>query len=549
MLLSSFRRASAHAAVFTALLSAGGACTEAPPPAAVRPASTPVTAIAEPAPAASAATTGAAPSAAGAALSASAAPPAATAAKVASGPRIWGKSRFTWVHPTPHSRAGWIGYLGLGGSVSLKGGSVEAARVAGAGCAAWYAIEPAGFVCGGDTASVDPNEAVTAALIRDSGKAGSPWPFEYGESLGAPRYTRIPTPAEMRKTEWDLVPHLAKVARAREAKTPEELAAIDKAFAGGDFAFSGQPAPELPAVSPFVREDRRYVAQGSTIAWIRAFDVEYPDGEYGFTRRTFLLTSDFAIVPKDRVRPYPKSEFKGVLLSDDVKLPIAFFRKTARPKYRKTADGTMAPTGESWPARAWTMVTGEKIEAGGERYVVTREDGIYAKADDATVIDVAPPPSGKVLEAEGRGTWLDISVLGGWLVAYEKTRPVYVTLISPGRGGVPFPGLDPLATASTPLGQFRVDGKFVWATMVSSSNSDIVHTDVQYVQNFHGPHALHGAYWHDAFGEPKSGGCVNLSPIDSRWVFDFTEPELPAGWHGMRSGNGSRYATIVHVHR
>ncbi len=527
------------------------ACTEAPPPAPVPPAGTRVTPTAEPSTSASVASS--ALDAPAPPASAGAVSPSASAAKapVASGARIWGKSRFTWIQPTAVNNGAWVGYLGLGGSAPLKGGSVETARatLGAGGCAAWYAIEPSGFVCAGDTASIDPAEEVTAALIRDSGRADSAWPFEYAESLGTPRYTRIPTLAEMRKAEWDLEAHLAKVARAREAKTPEEVAAIDKAFVGADFSFSGQAAPAMPNVSPFVRESRKYVVNGSTIAWVRAFDVEYPGGELGLTKRTFLLTSDFALVPRDRVRPYPKAKFQGVPLTSEVKLPVAFFRKTPRPKYRKNADGTMAPTGDTWPARSWTMVTGEDVRVGKERFVVTREDGIYAKAEDATVITVAPPPSPKILEAKGRGTWLDVSVLGGWLVAYEKATPVYVTLISPGRGGVPFPGLDPVSTASTPLGNFRVDGKFLWATMVSSSNSDIVHTDVQYVQNFHGPHALHGAYWHEVFGEPKSGGCINLSPIDSKWVFDFTEPALPPGWHGMRAIDYSAYATMVSVHR
>ena len=85
--------------------------------------------------------------------------------------------------------------------------------------------------------------------------------------------------------------------------------------------------------------------------------------------------------------------------------------------------------------------------------------------------------------------------------------------------------------------------------MVSSTNDLVVHTEVQYVQNFHGPHALHGAYWHDSWGEPKSGGCINLSPIDAKRVFDWTEPELPKGWYGMRSVADVGAVTAVWVHR
>ena len=91
--------------------------------------------------------------------------------------------------------------------------------------------------------------------------------------------------------------------------------------------------------------------------------------------------------------------------------------------------------------------------------------------------------------------------------------------------------------------------KFVTATMVSSTNDMIVHTEVQFVQNFHGPHALHGAYWHDAWGEQKSGGCINLAPIDAKRVFDWSEPKLPEGWYGIRSVPEAGSATVVAVHK
>jgi hypothetical protein len=64
-----------------------------------------------------------------------------------------------------------------------------------------------------------------------------------------------------------------------------------------------------------------------------------------------------------------------------------------------------------------------------------------------------------------------------------------------------------------------------------------------------GPYALHGAYWHDNWGNPQSGGCINLSPIDAKWLFDFTEPKLPPGWHGVRWIPSEGPATIVVLHR
>src|SRR6202042_2522332 len=98
---------------------------------------------------------------------------------------------------------------------------------------------------------------------------------------------------------------------------------------------------------------------------------------------------------------------------------------------------------------------------------------------DASVARVAERPAMLEAMTGGRKTWLDVSILGGTLVAYEGDVPVFATLISPGRGGIPEGGKDPLETASTPTGTFRVDGKFVTATMVSSTNDLLVHTEVQ----------------------------------------------------------------------
>ena len=57
--------------------------------------------------------------------------------------------------------------------------------------------------------------------------------------------------------------------------------------------------------------------------------------------------------------------------------------------------------------------------------------------------------------------------------------------------------------------------------------------DVPWIQYFAAGYALHGAYWHDVFGIPRSHGCINLSPIDARIVFRWTDPPCPKA--GMAS--------------
>jgi hypothetical protein len=36
--------------------------------------------------------------------------------------------------------------------------------------------------------------------------------------------------------------------------------------------------------------------------------------------------------------------------------------------------------------------------------------------------------------------------------------------------------------------------------------------------------AIHGAFWHNIFGTPRSHGCVNLRPEDAKWVYRWTDP-------------------------
>jgi hypothetical protein len=43
--------------------------------------------------------------------------------------------------------------------------------------------------------------------------------------------------------------------------------------------------------------------------------------------------------------------------------------------------------------------------------------------------------------------------------------------------------------------------------------------------------AIHGAHWHNAYGEPRSHGCVNVTAEDAKWIFRWSTPyvSLEAG--------------------
>jgi hypothetical protein len=468
--------------------------------------------------------------------------PAATAEALAEpeddgAARAYAKVRFAWIRPEPTTESEWVGFLWTGGSVRLKSDK----PIAGYGCQNFYAIEPRGYVCvDGDRITLDRNDPVLRAIAPYRAKLGSAWPHEYAESIGLSRFDELPSEEYQGMKEPYLEQHLERVAAARRGESVEALLGVDTTLPELE-------APAFPKLPRTIREGRYRLKPRSTVAYSTA--VRH--GE-----RPFLLAADFSWVPKDRVRPYPKVTFAGTKLEGEIQLPLAFFRGRDRDQFRRATNGAPEATGQKFTRLSWVSLSGESFEWEGERYLATREGGLYVKESDAVV----PTPRGRTpwgasvgsedktgLAPKGRGTWLEISIRGGWLLAYEGTTPVYATLMSPGRGGEPVPDKPTLETASTPTGTYPVNGKFATATM--EAPNEFIHSDVPWVLNFTGPYAIHGAYWHDEWGHLKSAGCVNVSPIDGKWLYDFTDPKVPEGWHATRWVPKLGPTTLVVLHR
>ena len=153
-------------------------------------------------------------------------------------------------------------------------------------------------------------------------------------------------------------------------------------------------------------------------------------------------------------------------------------------------------------------------------------DGGWMRARDlARVRPTAPPP-----EAAANERWIDVDLNQQVLTAYEGDRPVFATLVSSGKGAR---GSD----FETHTGTFRIWVK-IFSTKMDNLDKDDVERhyaieDVPYVQFFDKAIALHGAFWHREFGHVHSHGCVNMAPLDARWLFAFTSPHLPGGWSAV----------------
>src|SRR5262249_50862248 len=150
---------------------------------------------------------------------------------------------------------------------------------------------------------------------------------------------------------------------------------------------------------------------------------------------------------------------------------------------------------------SWVGLTGRARYQGKERFFETSDGGAFIRAADATVVQAMPPRGFEVAKGE---KWIDVSIYRGTLVAYEGRTPVFATLISPGLRGYAREGGRPTKN-TTPVGIFRIEWKHLSTTMSPNPTTNSYYlSEVPFTQFFHMPFALHAAYWHDRFGEPKS---------------------------------------------
>lgn len=101
--------------------------------------------------------------------------------------------------------------------------------------------------------------------------------------------------------------------------------------------------------------------------------------------------------------------------------------------------------------------------------------------------------------------WIDVDLSSQTLTAYEGNIPVGSSFVSTG-----------LAYTPTPVGRFRIYVKLRSTTM---SGPGYYLTGVPYTMYFLRGYGLHGAYWHNNFGNPMSHGCINLPEAEAKWLF------------------------------
>jgi hypothetical protein len=89
---------------------------------------------------------------------------------------------------------------------------------------------------------------------------------------------------------------------------------------------------------------------------------------------------------------------------------------------------------------------------------------------------------------------------------------------------------------ATPVGSLLTHWKIISINMTAGNNQSGYSTPaVPWSTSISGDGiAIHGAFWHNAFGEKRSHGCINVTPEDAKWVFRWTTPYVSLAQSEMR---------------
>jgi lipoprotein-anchoring transpeptidase ErfK/SrfK len=399
-----------------------------------------------------------------------------------------------------------IGYARNGGRLPVLPDVVT-----GETCSAgWYQLVEHGFICGSDGTIDATAPAARLATTPPNLDAILPYPYARNASNGTPLYSSVPSDDQLIRYQPNL---------ARKSTADGDEGSVERPWWQSDSTRLND-----------VRLDHLASESDGILAkrMVKGFYIAV-DREFEWNGRKWYRTTKGLVAPKERFTVTEGAPFHGVSLGAEWQLPIAWvygIGRKDRPKYSIDIEKKKSSPKGTVARQEAIGLTGERTELAGKTYLQT-SDGFWM---DATHIRVAEPrPMPKDLDPKER--WIDVDLSSQTLVAYVGTRPVYATLVSSGRESD-----DPKKDHRTPVGEWRIREKHVTTTMDGDGTAagDLPYSieDVPYAMYYHRSYALHAAFWHRNFGVRMSHGCVNLAPLDAKYLFFFSTPHARTGWNG-----------------
>jgi len=442
-----------------------------------------------------------------------------------------------------------IGYIRHGGKAPVDPTPIKSPNCE----AGWYHLLGGGYVCG-KFATLDLNNPlVRLGTTPPNLDDVLPYRYAWNTTMGTPLYKAVPSREDMAQYE----PYLKAQAKHRPdpditdnpygssaQEAPDRGAGVGAAAGAAVGAAAGAGATsyddkkpwwqqtEVDGGKPDIRLSDLTEGSDALVAkrMVKGFYVAI-DRQFPWNNRVWYKTTNALVAPADRFVLNKPPMFKGLdLTGADPTEGAGFILSTKAMKYQVDPDKqSSAPLGPI-ERFAGARLTGRQAKIAGSIFRETAE-GWWMRVNDGTFTEPGPAPQGLVSGEK----WIDVNLSRQTLVAFEGDKPVYATLVSSGKKAKD--PTDKVHDHQTIQGSFRIHEKHISTTMDGDGPApgDMPYSieDVPYVMYFEGSYALHAAFWHNNFGREQSHGCVNLSPLDAKQLFFWTDPPLPEGWHGV----------------
>ena len=146
---------------------------------------------------------------------------------------------------------------------------------------------------------------------------------------------------------------------------------------------------------------------------------------------------------------------------------------------------------------------------------------------------------------------IEISIGGQCLACFEGDVPVFETRIASGTAFVDDAGQ--VHYFHTPYGEHWAQRKMPSRHMVGGDtiNDSFDLPGVPWCTFFtRNGAAIHGTYWHNDYGRPRSHGCINVTSDAAKWIYRWSAPHAPyeEQYYWTEGGERESATPIIVVH-
>jgi len=156
------------------------------------------------------------------------------------------------------------------------------------------------------------------------------------------------------------------------------------------------------------------------------------------------------------------------------------------------------------------QVFAQEVVEGEVWYMIAPDEWLPKKQVARVIVDSTSPEGVPV------DRWIEVNLFDQTLSVYEDGQLQFATVIAS--------GVEPLWTQPGVFQIYEKHNKTPMTGSFEADNSDAYYLeDVPWTMYYDQARALHGAYWRTKMGFEQSHGCINMTPGDAHWLFDWAQ--------------------------